>query len=139
MSLAYFQACDRTKNAPLPPTTRPQKENTLFGNVCTMSFIQLVDLYNICTSISLGQTKGLIRFVTFTSNHRRTVNITFHKNKISPTFTYIRQALSSYKKLLSCIPDKDIRVFYLDRQFLSHPCYLTQGRIKITFFKALVV
>ena len=22
---------------------------------------------------------------------------------------------------LSCIPDKDIHVFYLDRQFLSHP------------------
>ena len=25
------------------------------------------------------------------------------------------------KKLLSCILDKDIRVFYLDRQFLFHP------------------
>ena len=23
-------------------------------------------------------------------------------------------------------------MFYLDRQFLSHPCYLTRGRIKIT-------
>ena len=23
--------------------------------------------------------------------------------------------------IFSCIPDKDIRVFYLDRQFLSHP------------------
>ena len=32
----------------------------------------------------------------------------------------------------SCIPDKDIRVFHLDRQVLSHPCYLTQDRIKIT-------
>ena len=32
----------------------------------------------------------------------------------------------------SCIPDKEIHVFYLDRQFLSHPCYLTQGWIKIT-------
>ena len=32
----------------------------------------------------------------------------------------------------SCIPDKEIRVVYLDRQFLSHPCYLTQDRIKIT-------
>ena len=31
----------------------------------------------------------------------------------------------------SCIPDKDIRMFYLDRQFLSHPCYITQDRIKI--------
>ena len=25
------------------------------------------------------------------------------------------------KKKISCIPDKDIRVFYLDRRFLSHP------------------
>ena len=32
----------------------------------------------------------------------------------------------------SCIPDKDIYVFYLDRQFLSHPCYPTRGWIKIT-------
>ena len=32
----------------------------------------------------------------------------------------------------SCIPAKDIHVFYLDRQFLSHPCYPTRGRIKIT-------
>ena len=36
------------------------------------------------------------------------------------------------RKLFSCIPDKDIHVFYPDRQFLSHPCYLTQDRIKIT-------
>ena len=54
------------------------------------------------------------------------------------------------KILRSCIPDKDIRVFYLDRRFfscipdkdirvfhqylqiLSQPCYLTQDRIKIT-------
>ena len=43
----------------------------------------------------------------------------------------------SYKKLFFCIPDKDIHVFYLDRQFLSHPCYLTQGRKRV--FKALVV
>ena len=33
---------------------------------------------------------------------------------------------------LSCIPDTDIHVLYLDRQFLSHPCYLTLDRIKIT-------
>ena len=32
----------------------------------------------------------------------------------------------------SCTPDKDIRVFHLYLQILSHPCYLTQGRIKIT-------
>ena len=41
------------------------------------------------------------------------------------------------KKFLSCIPDKDIRVFYLDRQVLSHPCYLTQERIKITCIKCI--
>ena len=32
----------------------------------------------------------------------------------------------------SCIPDKDIRVFHLCLQILSHPCYLTRGWIKIT-------
>ena len=32
----------------------------------------------------------------------------------------------------SCAPDKDIRLFHLCLQILSHPCYLTQGRIKIT-------
>ena len=32
----------------------------------------------------------------------------------------------------SCTPDKDIRVFHLYLQILSHPCYLTQDRIKIT-------
>ena len=37
-----------------------------------------------------------------------------------------------YGIMISCIPDKDIRVFYLDRQFLFHPCYLTQDRVKIT-------
>ena len=37
-----------------------------------------------------------------------------------------------------CIPDKDIRVFYLDRQFLSHR-YLTQHRIKSRVFNTLVV
>ena len=31
----------------------------------------------------------------------------------------------------SCIPDKNIHVFYLDRQFLSHPYHLTQNWIKI--------
>ena len=34
--------------------------------------------------------------------------------------------------LYSCIPDKAISVYYLDRQFFSHQCYLTQNRIKIT-------
>ena len=28
-------------------------------------------------------------------------------------------------------------MFYLDRQFLSHPCYLTQDRIKITCIKCI--
>ena len=35
-------------------------------------------------------------------------------------------------KSLSCTADKDIRVFHLYLQILSHPCYLTQDRIKIT-------
>ena len=35
-------------------------------------------------------------------------------------------------QLFSCTPDKDIRVFHLYLQILSHPCYLTQDRIKIT-------
>ena len=37
----------------------------------------------------------------------------------------------------SCIPDKDIHVFYLGRQFISHPCCLTRGRIKITCIKCI--
>ena len=37
----------------------------------------------------------------------------------------------------SYIPDKDIHVFYLDGQFLSHPCYLTRSRIKITCIKCI--
>ena len=52
----------------------------------------------------------------------------------------LSQTLSSENtcwKILSCIPDKEIRVFYLDRQFLSHPCYLTQDRIKITCIKCI--
>ena len=36
------------------------------------------------------------------------------------------------KKEFSCIPDKDIGVFHLCLQILSHPCYLTRGWIKIT-------
>ena len=36
------------------------------------------------------------------------------------------------RQFFSCTPDKDIRVFHLSLQILSHPCYLTQGRIKIT-------
>ena len=36
------------------------------------------------------------------------------------------------KNRYSCTPDKDIRVFHLCLQIVSHPCYLTQGRIKIT-------
>ena len=32
---------------------------------------------------------------------------------------------------ISCIPDKDIRVFHLCLQIVSHPCHLTQDRIKI--------
>ena len=44
-----------------------------------------------------------------------------------------------YIILFSCTPDKDIRMFYLGRQFLSHSCYLTQHRIKITcIFNAFV-
>ena len=35
---------------------------------------------------------------------------------------------------ISCIPDKDIYVFYLDGQFLSHPCYLTQDRSLIKWY-----
>ena len=35
-------------------------------------------------------------------------------------------------QFFSFTPDKDIRVFYLDLQLLSHPCHLTQDRIKIT-------
>ena len=30
-------------------------------------------------------------------------------------------------------------MFYLDLQFLSHPCYLTQDRIKARVFSALIV
>ena len=41
------------------------------------------------------------------------------------------------RRFFSCIPDKDIRVFCLDRQFLSHPCYLTQDRIKITCIQCI--
>ena len=29
--------------------------------------------------------------------------------------------ISTIKLMISCIPGKDIHVFYLDRQFLSHP------------------
>ena len=49
----------------------------------------------------------------------------------SPSLRKIQQIRGQIT--FSCIPDKDIHVFYLDRQFLSHPCYLTQDRIKITF------
>ena len=28
-------------------------------------------------------------------------------------------------------------MYYLDRQFLSHPCYLTRGRIKITCIECI--
>ena len=48
-----------------------------------------------------------------------------HRIRISACFTWTN-------KSFSCTPDKDIRVFYLNRQFFSHPCYLTQDRIKIT-------
>ena len=47
-------------------------------------------------------------------------------------YVYKVSALSTYKKHLSSIPGKDIRVFSQDQQFLSHPCYLTQDRIEIT-------
>ena len=40
---------------------------------------------------------------------------------------------------ISCTPDKDIRVFHMYLQILSHPCYLTQDRIKSREFNALVV
>ena len=40
-------------------------------------------------------------------------------------------------QFISCTSDKDIRVFYLDRQFLSHPCYLTQDRTQITWIKCI--
>ena len=39
---------------------------------------------------------------------------------------------TSLRELEHTHTDKEIRVFYLDRQFLSHPCYLTQDRVKIT-------
>ena len=45
---------------------------------------------------------------------------------------YRTMYMCQHKNDCSCIPDKDIHVFSLDRQFLSHPCYLTQGLIKIT-------
>ena len=34
------------------------------------------------------------------------------------------------RQFFSCIPDKDIRVFHLYLQILSHPCFLIQDRKK---------
>ena len=41
------------------------------------------------------------------------------------------------EQFFSCTPDKDIRVFHLCLQIVSHPCYLTQDRIKITSIKCI--
>ena len=40
--------------------------------------------------------------------------------------------ITKHRKDFFFIPDKDIRVFHLCLQILSHPCYLTRGWIKIT-------
>ena len=42
------------------------------------------------------------------------------------------QSVETGKNCYSCITDKDIHVFHLYLQILSHICCLTQGRIKIT-------
>ena len=45
---------------------------------------------------------------------------------------YTRQGYPVFyldQQFFSFTPDKDMRVIYLDRQFLSHPCYLNQDRI----------
>ena len=47
--------------------------------------------------------------------------------KLGKSLCHRRQCLSP----ISCTPDKDICVFHLCLQILSHPCYLTQDRIKI--------
>ena len=45
--------------------------------------------------------------------------------------SYCSNYVYYYGTSYSCTPDKDIRVFHLCLQILSHPCYLTQDRIKI--------
>ena len=51
------------------------------------------------------------------------------ENKVS-----IKPALGDVWTLFFLHTGKDIRMFYLDRQYLSHPCYITQVRIKMLRF-----
>ena len=60
-------------------------------------------------------------------------DVTYEINSSDVTFNGACELSQPMGKAeFSCTLDKDIRVFYMDRQFLSHRCYLTQDRIKIT-------
>ena len=83
-----------------------------------------------------GYSPSLIRvFVVGIQVARPSVTLWAHStdsDQTGRTLTLKAKKMLLQENILSCIPDKDIHVFYLDRQFLSHPCYLTRGWIKIT-------
>ena len=49
------------------------------------------------------------------------------KSEVINIYLWLQQTFNIKNKTISCIPDKDICVFYLDRQFLSHPCEIHPG------------
>ena len=82
------------------------------------------------TGVLQAQTAATLQNIQSPISHFRQMKGTIDvaRNRMEAMANESHQAVQRF----SCIPAKDVHVFYLDRQFLSHPCYLTRGRIKTT-------